>query len=110
MDYLMILLREYEKNRRTRKKFSYGNYSNIKNNRFIIISKEYWFIDWLVKNDKLKNDGIKPRTDLVKDIQILDYKTGKVLWWKNKYSETEQLIMYLSIQDNPIEYLCSILK
>jgi len=75
-----------------------------------IISKKYWFIERLVKNDKIKSDGIKPREDLVKEIQIVDFKTGKTLWWKNQYSETEQLIMYLSIQDNPLEYLCSILK
>ena len=69
-----------------------------------------WFIKWLVENDKIKDNGIKPRTDLVKEIQIVDYETGKSLWWKNQYSETEQLIMCLSIQDNPLEYLCSILK
>ena len=78
--------------------------------KLCIISKSYWFIDWLVKNDKIKDNGIKQRTDLVKEIQIVDYETGKSLWWKNQYSETEQLIMYLSIQDNPLEYLCSILK
>jgi len=75
-----------------------------------IISKRFWFIERLVKNDKLKDNGIKPRKDLVKEIAIVDYKTGKAMWCKNLYSESEQLIMYLSIQDNPIEYLCSILK
>ena len=75
-----------------------------------IKSKEYWFIERLVESDKIKDNGIKPRKDLVKDITIVDYKTGKAIWCKNLYSESEQLIMYLSIQDNPIEYLCSILK
>lgn len=75
-----------------------------------IVSKEYWFIKWLVENDKISNDWIKPRTDLVKEITIVDYKTGDVIWWKNKYTEVEQLIMYLSIQDEPIRFLCKIIK
>ena len=86
------------------------NYNNRIYINLYIISKKFWFIKWLVENDKIKDNGIKPRTDLVKEIQIVDYETGKSLWWKNQYSETEQLIMCLSIQDNPLEYLCSILK
>ena len=76
----------------------------------VLISKSYWFIKWLVENDKISNDWIKPRTDLVKEITIVDYKTGDTIWWKNKYTEVEQLIMYLSIQDEPIRFLCEILK
>jgi hypothetical protein len=75
-----------------------------------IISKKFWFIEQLLKRDEIKSDGIKPREDLFQEIQVIDFKTGKPIWWENRYSETEQLIMYLSIQDNPIEYLCSILK
>ena len=76
----------------------------------VLISSSYWFIKWLVENDKISNDWIKPRTDLVKEITIVDYKTGDAIWWKNKYTEVEQLIMYLSIQDEPIRFLCEILK
>jgi RecB family exonuclease len=76
----------------------------------IIICKGYMFIQWLVENDKISNDWIKPRTDLVKEITIVDYKTGDAIWWKNKYTEVEQLIMYLSIQDEPIRFLCEIIK
>ena len=82
-------------------------YTDYTNN---IISKKFWFIKWLVENDKISNDWIKPRTDLVKEITIVDYKTGDAIWWKNKYTEVEQLIMYLSIQDEPINFLISILK
>ena len=76
----------------------------------VVCSKKFWFIKWLVENDKISNDWIKPRTDLVKEITIVDYKTGDAIWWKNKYTEVEQLIMYLSIQDEPINFLISILK
>jgi hypothetical protein len=75
-----------------------------------VCSKKFWFIKWLVENDKISNDWIKPRTDLVKEITIVDYKTGDAIWWKNKYTEVEQLIMYLSIQDEPIRFLCEIIK
>ena len=113
MDRLVALLNEYDSN------WWFTDYWALFNsmNEWIsgtedlqVVSKKFWFIQWLVDNEKLKDNGIKPRTDLVKEIQIVDYETGKVLWWKNQYSETEQLIMYLSIQDNPIEFLVSILK
>ena len=54
-----------------------------------VISKKYGFIKWLVENDKI---------DLEKFPQIMEY------------SDLESLLMYLSIQDKPIEYLLSILK
>lgn len=63
-------------------------------NRLIIISKEYWFIKWLVDNDKIDLEKI----------------------WGNEspdifdYSFYEVVLMLLSIQDNPIEFLISILK
>ena len=92
MEKLMILLREYEKNRKTMKKFPYGNYNNVKNNRFIIISKEYWFIKWLVDNDKI-------------DLLRLDNRIAL-----SEFNKVERVLMALSIQDNPIEFLCSVLK
>ena len=76
------------------------------------LTKKAGFIERLVENDKIKSDEycFQPRKDLVKEIAIVDYKTGKAIWCKNLYSESEQLIMYLSIQDNPLDYLVSILK
>ena len=63
-----------------------------------VISKKFWFIKWLVENDKI------------------DYE--EVRKWKNSDSEwnfgTCQpeyfVIMLLSVQDNPIAFLISILK
>ena len=79
----------------------YNNYKdeNIFDNvRFLIISKEYWFIDWLVKKDKV-------------DLDKLDTPEYIDLWDDfMKPSDSDYLTMILSIQDNPIEYLCSILK
>ena len=58
-----------------------------------IISKSYGFIKWLVENKKVDLDGIPYLTD--------EY------WWG--FDEYEELIMILSIQDSPIEFLVSIL-
>ncbi len=55
-----------------------------------VISKKFWFIQWLVENNKTKE---------------VEY------WlWYTSYSESDNLIRLLSIQDDPIEFLISILK
>ena len=68
--------------------------------KYYLISKEYWFIQWLVDNDKIDLDKLI-------DIRERDY-------WQIRYSEwftNEQiLLMLLSIQDNPIEFLLDILR
>lgn len=72
-----------------------------KDNKFYeetIISKKFWFIDWLVKNDKIQSKYLTWWAKLINSRTYVEY------------SKTEQLIMDLSIQDNPIEWLCKILK
>ena len=59
-----------------------------------IISKHYWFIKWLVENDKIDLDKIPYLTD--------------ELWWG--FDEYEEVIMILSISDEPIRFLCEIIK
>ena len=60
-----------------------------------IISKKFLFIDWLVKEDKI---------DFVK----LDDNSD---WYEiNTGREYLDLVALLSIQDNPVEFLISILK
>lgn len=59
-----------------------------------IISKKFWFIFWLVKNDK-----IEFREDF--------YLEDQHWWW---FGEDEDIIMLLAIQDEPIRFLCEILK
>ena len=59
-----------------------------------ILSKKFWFIKWLVDNDKLDKEKI----------------------WGNEspdifdYSFYEVVLMILSIQDKPIEFICEILQ
>ena len=71
-----------------------------------IIWKDFWFIKWLVDNDKIDRDN-----------QALQYAKSDLskffTEWKDKNwmsDDYAMLLMLLSIQDNPIEFLISILK
>jgi len=55
-----------------------------------LISKKYWFIKWLVENEKVK--------------EIRPIEEEKI------YTQEELLLMTLAIQDEPIRFLCDILK
>ena len=59
-----------------------------------ICSLKFGFIKRLVEQDKIDLDEIPYLTD--------------EHWWG--FDEYEELIMILSIQENPIDFLCSILK
>lgn len=70
-----------------------------------IISARYGFIKWLVENDKIDTNKLE---------KIWYEKTVYENYWQHReiveYSDYESLLMLLSIQDNPIEYLLSIIK
>ena len=104
MKKLLQLLNEYNCN-----KLWYVDKWEIKNNKFIldykiwtyafrthlyIISKEYWFIKWLRSHDRIRDFG--PLEQLVNG------------YWR--FQEYESRLMLLSIQDDPISFLVSILK
>ena len=55
-----------------------------------LISKDFWFIQWLVENEKVKE--LRP----IEEERI--------------YTQEELLLMELAIQDEPIKFLISILK
>jgi hypothetical protein len=62
----------------------------------VICSKKFWFIKWLVENDKIDLDN-EELVSLMSE-----------LWEFNQYEKC--LLMLLSIQDEPIRFLCEILK
>ena len=67
-----------------------------------VISKRNWFIKRLVENDKI---------DFSKFEYMINIKANKrELYYTKAGFHTEALLMLLSIQDEPIEYLISILK
>lgn len=59
-----------------------------------IMSKTFWFIKWLVENDKI------------------DFKklTVNYIYHDDEWSWEKELLMQLAIQEKPIEFLVSILK
>ena len=122
MEKLLKLLNEYQKklNRREENKRNYEIYErelkddNIRMNdlddpyewlnmywwyaKAWLISKQFWFIKRLVDNDKIDLMKLKK---WIEDNKFYCAKWGKI---------TNMLLMLLSIQDNPIEFLISILK
>jgi len=67
---------------------------------YLIPSKEYWFIKWLVDNDKIDRERILKENW---QFRLFYYDLERV---KNY----DRLVMYLSVEDTPIEFLVSILK
>lgn len=71
-----------------------------------VISKKFWFIKWLVENEK-----IEYRKIIEKEIEVW-FKLVRIKDYPNKIMEedVEELLMLLAIQDEPIKFLTSILK
>ena len=65
----------------------------------MLISKYYWLIKWLVENDK-----IDYHNKINYDISLAINRVPK------KTTREERLLMMLAIQDEPIDFLISILK
>lgn len=63
-----------------------------------VISKKFWFIKWLVENDKI---DFSWEWELANELVAL---------FERKVDNAEWLIALLSISDNPIEDLISYLK
>lgn len=75
-----------------------------------VISKKYGFIKWLVENDKI--DIVKVYENLTNyEIEIRIRAVKELL--ENNEEDTIaylKLLMLLAIQDEPIRFLCEILK
>ena len=75
----------------------------IMNKDLLIISKQFWFIEWLVQNDKIDTD----------ELLGIYWETSQSIWEPNKYelySEYKRLLMLLALQDDPIKFLISMLN
>jgi hypothetical protein len=107
MDKLIELLNEFDENRKIWKNWLY-KWEEYDPREEYIISKNFWFIKWLVDNDKIDFDKLKPLTWVTEIMLATNYPNWIEV--KRRYRLYEQLIMLLSIQDNPIEFLVSILK
>lgn len=65
-----------------------------------LISKEYWFIKWLIDNYYIE---LPMWLWVVKNYD-------KESWLFNYFSDYESLLMLLSIQENPIEFLIKLIQ
>ena len=68
---------------------------------YYILSKEFWFIKWLVENDKIDREQFYDKARKI----ITDFD----LRWEYEWACNE-IITLLSISDTPIEDLISYLK
>ena len=66
------------------------------------------FIKWLVKNNKI--DFRKADADISKDIVLWREPDFADFMVYRRFLDEEKVLMLLSIQDNPIEFLCSVIK
>ena len=71
-----------------------------------VISKKFWFIQWLVDNDKIDFNNVRETNYWWEFNYYWTIPNSK----RNKEIQIERLLMILAIQDNPIEFLISILK
>ena len=121
MGKLLKLLNEYERSlwsdrewgwiidedwffctRKSKKGNSIIQHSSLDEAILQIISKKFWFIEWLVANDKLIH--------IEEVIESIMYYGNWQVEDINCYDEYHSILMLLSIQDNPIDFLVSILK
>ena len=70
-----------------------------------IISKHMWSIEWLVNHDKVDFWPME-----IVFYQKNQYNYDWVAYHFEEYSRYENLIMILSIQENPITFILEILK
>jgi len=113
MDELIKLLREYKPseydyvehdggifNRETDSTGEYNRYFDLEP---VIISKKFWFIKWLVDNDKIKFYKVsEAENELDVNVNVFksSYNDDNYYW----------LLMILAISDSPIKFLVGILK
>ena len=93
IEKLIELLNEYENTD------NWENRYQVEFRESKIISKQFWFIKWLVENDKIK---IPHELDELPQIYWVDYNSNEC--------KSDRLIMLLSISDTPIEDLLLYLK
>ena len=68
----------------------------------LALSKKYWFIKWLVENEKIDYEKLSKEWFIVRTYDLDEIGES--------FDYVERLLMLLSIQDEPLEFLVSILK
>ena len=94
MEKLIKLLNEYAKVLGIWDYVWWHNKETVENSDYIF-TKKFWFIEWLVENDKIDISKLWKKSDM---------------WFGDKYTREESLLMLLAISDTPIDDLISYLK
>ena len=94
---LLELLNEYSKN------IWYFNEEDLQwQTKAWILSKEFWWVNWLVENDKIDTDPIRTRVKRVYvELEPREFTPQDFV---------DRVIMLLSISSSPIDDLISYLK
>ena len=109
MKKLLQLLNEYQTQRKSKFKFSgYDERSLsfllVDSNEVLweetVISKKFWFIDRLMDQNKIEFNRARDRSD---------FPLLYAGWWEF-YSDSDIIVATLSIEDDPISFLISVLK
>jgi hypothetical protein len=66
--------------------------------KYYLVSRDYWFIKWLVENDKIDYEKVR------------SWEWNGSRWHFETVQPEYYIIMLLAIQDEPIRFLCEILK
>ncbi len=121
MEALIKLLNEYEEDKIKGTKWLsvmyiwksewtlhyYNNYKDeygVNNVRYLIISKEYGFIEWLLEKNKIDRDELYHEMNWVVYYNHYEWEIIE------EYSDSDWLIMLLSIQEEPIKFLLENIK
>ena len=109
MEKLLELLNEYWKQKEGVYRIEYKTENLTKREKALFCSKYWWWIKWLLDNNKIDKNKIDSR--LVRYIE--NHFDEDWYWIESSYEDYpiyERLLMLLAIQDEPIEFLFSILK
>lgn len=98
MEKLIELLNEYAYGEN--KELYYRDREMVEINSERVISKKFWFIKWLVENDKIDFNKVSKKE--------IESRLSIVMGWV--FIEMNWVIMLLSISSSPIEDLTTYLK
>lgn len=107
MEKLIELLKEYDEYRWEKRRDYWWTKNKVELDVKMIIFKKFWFIKRLVENDKIDYKKLREEREDLCDVNLRHLR--------NKYIDVVslsyvKLLMLLSIQDEPIKFLISILK
>lgn len=101
MEKLIELLNEYETTLPPNEQIEWTEVG-VKSTPLIVISKKFKFINWLVENKHIHN---------IKLLEFIETEPCVVpMFFEEDTQKAKALILMLSIQDNPVDALLTVIK